>query len=474
MTARAFTAIALCACMAAHAALAMADDCPVVRLSGPEGFALTFGNSLAINDRHLLIGDNALSICPGGDPFECTAGAVHAFEYLDGQWTRIQTIVPPDIEFNDGFGRGLALDQRNPNRFIALSNRYDGVRVGIGHVYEFDGEQWNEVARFYPPDTAPLSSFGFRSALHNDTLLVNQSNLIHRYRDVSGEWQYQDTIGKPDVIVGTSGSPGFGRAGIALDDDWAFVGAPRDGSYGDLHGAVAVYRRQPDGSLDFAQHLLPPVDSSGTVPDEEFFGVDVGFDGHTLVVGASYADRDVDYQGVAYVYEFDGERWAFRQELRSSRPGTFPGHYDHFGGGISIEGDTLIVGYSYYSNPLRRSHLFRRGVDGLWREVAVLEAGDAAPTPAWGFGYRSAMNGRWAVFGASQEGTTGASYVFDLSCILADCPPDLDLDGTLTIFDFLAFANLFQDGDAQADFDGDGELTLFDFLAFQTAFDAGC
>jgi hypothetical protein len=66
----------------------------------------------------------------------------------------------------------------------------------------------------------------------------------------------------------------------------------------------------------------------------------------------------------------------------------------------------------------------------------------------------------------------GAAYFFDLAC--NPCRPDLDLDGALTIFDFLTFLNLFQDGDTQADFDGDGELTIFDFLAFQTAFDAGC
>ncbi len=54
------------------------------------------------------------------------------------------------------------------------------------------------------------------------------------------------------------------------------------------------------------------------------------------------------------------------------------------------------------------------------------------------------------------------------------CPPDLDADGALTVFDFLAFLNLFDAGDLSADFDGDGELTAFDFLAFQTAFDAGC
>jgi len=55
-----------------------------------------------------------------------------------------------------------------------------------------------------------------------------------------------------------------------------------------------------------------------------------------------------------------------------------------------------------------------------------------------------------------------------------DCRADIDDDGQLTIFDFLAFQNLFDAGDPAADFDGDGELTIFDFLAFQNEFDAGC
>jgi hypothetical protein len=54
------------------------------------------------------------------------------------------------------------------------------------------------------------------------------------------------------------------------------------------------------------------------------------------------------------------------------------------------------------------------------------------------------------------------------------CRADLDGDGELTFFDFLAFQNLFDAGDPAADFDGDGELTIFDFVAFQNAFDAGC
>ena len=56
----------------------------------------------------------------------------------------------------------------------------------------------------------------------------------------------------------------------------------------------------------------------------------------------------------------------------------------------------------------------------------------------------------------------------------ASCRADLDGDGSLTLFDFLAFQNLFDSGDLMADFDGDGSLTLFDFLAFQNEFDTGC
>lgn len=54
------------------------------------------------------------------------------------------------------------------------------------------------------------------------------------------------------------------------------------------------------------------------------------------------------------------------------------------------------------------------------------------------------------------------------------CRVDLDGDGLLTVFDFLAFQNEFAAGSLVADFDGDGQLTIFDFLAFQNAFDKGC
>ncbi|MEQ9095210.1 MAG: GC-type dockerin domain-anchored protein [Phycisphaerales bacterium] len=54
------------------------------------------------------------------------------------------------------------------------------------------------------------------------------------------------------------------------------------------------------------------------------------------------------------------------------------------------------------------------------------------------------------------------------------CPADIDGDGELTVFDFLAFQNLFDAGDLRADFDGNGRLDIFDFLEFQNLFTLGC
>jgi hypothetical protein len=57
---------------------------------------------------------------------------------------------------------------------------------------------------------------------------------------------------------------------------------------------------------------------------------------------------------------------------------------------------------------------------------------------------------------------------------LLGCPADLDGDGELTFFDFLAFQNLFVAGDLRADFAFDGQLDFFDFLEFQEQFTIGC
>jgi hypothetical protein len=54
------------------------------------------------------------------------------------------------------------------------------------------------------------------------------------------------------------------------------------------------------------------------------------------------------------------------------------------------------------------------------------------------------------------------------------CYADFTADGTLDLFDFLAYVNSFNGGDDQADCTGEGTLDLFDFLCFVNVFNEGC
>ncbi|MFI4882087.1 MAG: GC-type dockerin domain-anchored protein [Phycisphaerales bacterium JB064] len=115
--------------------------------------------------------------------------------------------------------------------------------------------------------------------------------------------------------------------------------------------------------------------------------------------------------------------------------------------------------------------------------VSTIEAGLVLSTSFASFDYDiSALDGvadARIVFTLNGATGTSGNIRTDNFYITGDagtggCRADLDGDGSLTIFDFLQFQNLFDSGDLTADFDGDGSLTLFDFLAFQNEFDAGC
>ncbi|MFI4881201.1 MAG: GC-type dockerin domain-anchored protein [Phycisphaerales bacterium JB064] len=118
-----------------------------------------------------------------------------------------------------------------------------------------------------------------------------------------------------------------------------------------------------------------------------------------------------------------------------------------------------------------------------FRLLAIAPDGTQTPSPSYDTAPGWAVEGFMGVIApegiASVVFECSADYPFEIDHLQIGlrapaCPADLDGDGVLTLFDFLAFQNLFDTGDPRADFDGDGALTLFDFLAFQNAFDAGC
>jgi hypothetical protein len=445
--------------------IALAQEaCELQRVIGPpEIRSNRFAYQIVTNGAQWLVADDVASTACGGEPLSCGTGAVYSYEMVGGRLELRQTILPPDTALYDGVGGSIDIDG---NRLIVGigAKRWPGetIRRGAAYIYEFDGLAWVETDRIQPP-TEVTSGFAFTVLLDGWSAIAKQAHVdrFYHYRFDGDSWQLRQTLTPPDMIPPSC----FGCA-MTSGDGWYFFGNYLDDSVSRDGGSVYVYRQQPDGTLEFTQKIAP--ENSG------WFGSTLSYDNGTLVVGAPLAERDFRWQGVVQTYVFDGDQWTLGQEFTHRDPE----EQTEFGATVVLRDDLLLVRARGENSPAfirGMSYVYRRGVDGQWREADRLQPDP--PRLAGKYGTRMATDGRQALIGAFEDqritgGVVGAAYLFDLEC--GDCPPDLDADGTLTIFDFLTFLNLFQDGDAQADFDGDGELTIFDFLAFQTAFDAGC
>ncbi len=75
--------------------------------------------------------------------------------------------------------------------------------------------------------------------------------------------------------------------------------------------------------------------------------------------------------------------------------------------------------------------------------------------------------------GISGRFLENSRYEFDVKG-KEDCYADFTADGTLDLFDFLAFVNAFNAADPAADCDDNGAFDLFDFLCYTNAYNLGC
>lgn len=151
----------------------------------------------------------------------------------------------------------------------------------------------------------------------------------------------------------------------------------------------------------------------------DHFGTAVDVDGDTMVVGTTY----FSYQGgatepdAAYVFVRDGGAWSFQAKLTAS-DGTAG---DRFGNAVAIEGDTILVG-AYFADvdgneEQGAAYVFTRSGD-TWTEQGRLTAGDGVADDQ--FGWSVSLSGDTALVGTDRRPVggqvrQGAAYVFTRS-----------------------------------------------------------
>ncbi len=141
------------------------------------------------------------------------------------------------------------------------------------------------------------------------------------------------------------------------------------------------------------------------------FGWSVDMSGETAIVGALSDDMNT---GAAYVFVRNGTTWSQQTKLVASDAA----QNEVFGSSVAIAGDTAVVGSSYDSHAggsdAGSAYVFVRS-GTTWSQQAKLVASDAAADDHFGVGI--SLSGETVVVGASEDNhaggpDAGSAYVF--------------------------------------------------------------
>lgn len=301
-------------------------------------------------------------------------------------------------------------------------NNYDFTVQGVGATAAQDP---SFTTFLKASDAAASQVFGENVAISGNTAVVgslNEAAYVFVYDGASWTQQARLTASNGEA------NDAFGQE-VAISGDTIVVGAYRedgsatgvngDGSDNSASRSGAAYVFVRNGNTWLQQAYLKAANTG----IEDFFGEAVAISGDTIVVGAGQEDSSTQTingapndsgqnWGAAYVFVRNGVTWSQQAFLKPSNGASF----DHFGGALAIEGDTIAAGAASHNNggvSAGVTYVFVRN-GSTWTEQAIL--GSPTPHQFNRFGTNVAISGNVIVIAAEDdvgaEPDAGAAYVF--------------------------------------------------------------
>ncbi len=286
-----------------------------------------FGNSVSIS------GDTIVVASVFDDAPYFNSGSAYVYTRSGGVWTEQQKLTASDGAESDIFGHSVAI---NGDTIAVGANSDDDNGGHSGSVYVFvrSGGVWTEQQKLIASDGNAGDSFGFRVAIHGDSILVGAPNQDESGNNGGAAYLFTrvGTVWTQEAKLMPSDGEDYAYYGqsVAIDADALAVGAPVINGY---NGAAYVYTRE---GIMWAEQKL----TAGVGIEFARFGYSVSLVDEILVVGAIGESFGGDVTGAVYVYNLVDGLWAEQHKL--IRPGGV--HNDNFGVRVAVEGNTIAVG----------------------------------------------------------------------------------------------------------------------------------
>ena len=339
---------------------------------------------------------------------------ITAYEFL--QVAELAKITASDRAANDLFGISVSVD--GDTMVVGADGHDDGINAsGVAYVFaRSSGGDWSEasqVARLTVSGGAAGDGFGYSVSVDGDTIVVGADQDDSRssgrgYACVfirpAGGWTDATQTAKLTASDGASGDY-FGRT-VSVDGDTIVVGADEDLDGG---GSAYVFVK-PSGGWETATETAKLTAYDGAANDR--FGASVSVDGDTIVVGAYLDDDNGFHSGSAYVFVKPSAGWATANETAKLTASDGAAN-DWFGASVSVDEDTIVAGAHQDLGSAGSAYVFVKPATGWGNatEVAKLTASDRAAQDY--FGGSVSVEGDTIVVGAHQElGSAGSAHVF--------------------------------------------------------------
>jgi autotransporter-associated beta strand protein len=332
------------------------------------------------------------------------------------EWARLlPTADAADTQHSgDGFGVSVAIDG-DTAVVGAYADGGERPLAGAAYVFTRDGSDWELQQKLTASDAQLFDYFGYAVAISGETILVgamlhddggvSDSGAAYVFTRSAGVWTEQQKL-----VASDAGAEDRFGGFVAIDGDTAVVGAFGDDRAAGTDAGSAYVFVGSGGVWAEQQQLTAPDAAAG-----DSFGVGLGLDGDTLIVGAYQKDLPSNPDaGAAYVYTLSGGVWSHQQTLTSPTPAAGDG----FGNSVALRGETAVVG-AYADDTAAgidagSGFVFTRS-GSTWTAVQQISATDAAAGD--GFGVSVRIDAGTIVVGSYQSDTAagadaGAVYVF--------------------------------------------------------------
>ncbi|QDU86628.1 hypothetical protein Pla163_37790 [Planctomycetes bacterium Pla163] len=283
-----------------------------------------FGASVDVDGDTVVVGapnEDSSATGVGGDATNNAAvrsGAAYVFVRSGSTWTQQAYLKASNTDPDDGFGSGVQVDgdtvavgakgeDSSAEGIDGDASDNSAPNAGAVYVFARAGTTWSQQAYVKPSNTSFNDIFGASLALSGDLLAIG----------ATGDSSLATGIGGDPLAWGADFSGAvhvFERAGTTWAQD-AYLKASNTGAYDQFGIALAL-----DG-----ERLLVGAEGESSRA--------AGIDGIQSNDGAQSA-------GAAYLFVRTASSWSQQAYLKASNSSEF----DQFGIDVGIDGDTLVVG----------------------------------------------------------------------------------------------------------------------------------